>query len=100
MFSTVLGLILFLVEIGLLCWIRFNSLSRPAAITTTVLLVIIVGVFMYFVFQFYLKLVNHQFSNAERVVDHLEREIIDLQNQTIARDNNSLDHHQSSIPMV
>ena len=82
-FSTVMGLILFLIEIGLLCWIRFLYPSRNAAITTTILLIFIGIVFIFFVVQFYFKLVNHQFSNVERDVNDLEAQMAHLHDQTV-----------------
>lgn len=60
-FSTVVGIFLFMVEIGLLCWIQFED-SRYAQFSSIVMLVLIVAVFIYFVFHFYSKLVRHTYS--------------------------------------
>ena len=59
-FSTVLGILLFLVEICILCWVKFYNLSHSAAWTATGLLIPIMIVFIAFAAHFYLKLVSHK----------------------------------------
>ena len=59
-FSTVLGILLFLVEIAILCWVKFYNVSHSAAWTATGLLIPIMVVFIAFAAHFYLKLVTHK----------------------------------------
>jgi len=70
-FSTVLGILLFLVEIAILCWVKFYSFeyygeSHLAAWVATGLLVPIIFIFMAFAAYFYLKLVKHKSENNRK----------------------------------
>uniref|UniRef100_A0A0P4W5H4 Calcium release-activated calcium channel protein 1 n=1 Tax=Scylla olivacea TaxID=85551 RepID=A0A0P4W5H4_SCYOL len=74
-FSTVLGILLFLVEIGLLSWIKFLGYSQNAAIGSTVLLVPIVLLFTLFAFHFYWKLVAQKVEDADKTLQELEEQL-------------------------
>ncbi|CAL4191310.1 unnamed protein product [Meganyctiphanes norvegica] len=78
-FSTVLGILLFLVEIGLLSWVKFLDYSRPAAIGSTILLVPIVILFTLFALHFYYKLVAHKVEHADKNLKDLEQQLKALQ---------------------
>lgn len=71
-FSTVLGILLFLVEIAILCWVKFYSLSHAAAWTATGLLIPIMVIFIAFAAHFYLKLVSHKSEVYEDGIKELE----------------------------
>ncbi|XP_050729939.1 calcium release-activated calcium channel protein 1-like isoform X2 [Eriocheir sinensis] len=74
-FSTVLGILLFLVEIGLLSWVKFLGYSRNAAVGSTVLLVPIVLLFTLFAFHFYWKLVAQKVEDADKTLQELEEQL-------------------------
>ena len=59
-FSTVLGILLFLLEIAILCWVKFYNLSQTAAWVATGMLIPIIFIFIAFAAHFYLKLVAHK----------------------------------------
>ena len=59
-FSTVLGILLFLVEIAILCWVKFFTLSPKVAWVATGLLIPIMIIFIAFAAHFYLRLVSHK----------------------------------------
>ncbi len=59
-FSTVLGILLFLVEIAILCWVKFYTLPHSAAWVATGLLIPIFLVFIAFAAHFYIRLVSHK----------------------------------------
>ena len=71
-FSTVVGLMLFMVEIALLCWVKFFDVSQEAAWAATVLLVPIVCIFTLFALHFYRKLVSHKYEITESGIRELE----------------------------
>ena len=51
---------MFLVEIAILCWMKFYTISHEAAWVATGLLIPIFIIFIAFAAMFYLKLVSHK----------------------------------------
>ncbi|XP_071541259.1 protein orai-2 isoform X2 [Panulirus ornatus] len=95
-FSTVLGILLFLVEIGLLSWVKFLDYSYNAALGSTILLVPIVLLFTMFALHFYWKLVAHKVESAGKNLQDLEQQLRVLQQTNEAQQNGA----QSSIQVV
>lgn len=91
-FSTVLGIILFLVEIALLCWVKFFSYSHATAWVTTALLIPIICIFLAFAAHFYLKLVGHK----SEVHEHNIRELEMLKDQLDSDNGAAGDNHSQS----
>ncbi|KAK9876305.1 hypothetical protein WA026_012604 [Henosepilachna vigintioctopunctata] len=56
-FSTVLGLFLFLIEVAILCWVKFWDTSFSAAIAATVIVIPVLIIFVLFAIHFYHSLV-------------------------------------------
>jgi len=72
-FSTVLGILLFLVEICILCWVKFYHFeSHLAAWVATGLIIPIFFIFIAFAAHFYLKLVGHKSEVYEHNIKELE----------------------------
>lgn len=74
-FSTVLGILLFLVEIMIISWVKFYSKDghhTVAAWVATGLLIPIIFVFIAFAAHFYLKLVSHKSEVYEHNIKELE----------------------------
>lgn len=71
-FSTVFGILLFLLEIAILCWVKFYDSSQEAALAATVLLIPIVITFLAFAFHFYRKLVAHKYEQSTHGLQELE----------------------------
>lgn len=71
-FSTVLGILLFLVEIMILCWVKFYVFTKTAAWVATAILIPIMLIFMSFAAHFYLKLVTHKTEVCEEGLRELE----------------------------
>ena len=67
-----IGILLFLFEIGVLCWMKFYTISPTAAWVSTALLVPIWIIFIAFAALFYLKLVAHKSEICENVIKELE----------------------------
>ncbi|RUS83931.1 hypothetical protein EGW08_008286 [Elysia chlorotica] len=76
--STGLGIILFLSEIAILCWVKFYPVSKPSAIAATVIVVPAGILFIAFSLIFYKKLMAHKYqrhSEDLRELDDLAREL-------------------------
>jgi len=72
-FSTVIGILLFLVEIMILCWVKFSIFNHQAvAWVATGLLIPIICIFLAFAAHFYLKLVGHKSELYEHNMKELE----------------------------
>ncbi|XP_017124650.1 calcium release-activated calcium channel protein 1 isoform X2 [Drosophila elegans] len=71
-FSTLLGLILFLLEIAILCWVKFYDLSPPAAWSACVVLIPVMIIFMAFAYHFYRSLVSHKYEVTISGIRELE----------------------------
>lgn len=70
--STGLGIILFLVEIGILCWVKFFERSQNAAIASTVIVIPAGVLFVIFSLVFYRKLMAHKYELHEEGLRELE----------------------------
>ncbi|XP_076333129.1 calcium release-activated calcium channel protein 1-like [Tachypleus tridentatus] len=79
-FSTVFGLLLFMAEIAILCWVKFYSYSKNAAVAAMTLLIPVVLVFLGFAVHFYRKLVAHQYERSAHGLRELETMVTQLQN--------------------
>lgn len=79
-FSTTIGIFLFLVEIDLICWVKFwnygsksgTNIGLIASISVTLALVPIFVLFILFAVKFYRSLVTHQFEKSEREILELD----------------------------
>lgn len=87
-FSTVFGLFLFLIEIAILCWVKFwdigfdnGKTGQIAALSATVLLVPIYVIFIAFAVHFYRQLVAHKYERSARNLQELESLASQLHNE-------------------
>lgn len=79
-FSTTIGIFLFLVEIDLICWVKFwnygvhsgTNVGMIASIAVTVVLIPIFILFITFAVEFYRNLVTHQFEKTGREILELD----------------------------
>ncbi|XP_054289390.1 calcium release-activated calcium channel protein 1 isoform X2 [Macrosteles quadrilineatus] len=71
-FSTLIGLVLFLFEIALLCWVKFYDFSRVAAWSASVILIPVVIIFILFAVHFYRSLVTHKYEVTASGIRELE----------------------------
>lgn len=71
-FSTLIGLLLFLAEIAILCWVKFITIDTTAAWSGSVILVPILFVFLAFAIHFYRSLVAHKYETTLSGIRELE----------------------------
>lgn len=71
-FSTLFGLILFLAEIAILCWIKFFGVDEYASWSATIVLIPILFIFIAFAIHFYRSLVAHKYETTLSGIRELE----------------------------
>ena len=81
-FSTVLGILLFFVEVALLSWVKFTPLKngRNSAIASTCVVLPAAIAFLAFACHFYRKLADHKWARTNRNLEELEHIHSGLQN--------------------
>ncbi|XP_025158397.1 calcium release-activated calcium channel protein 1 isoform X1 [Harpegnathos saltator] len=70
--STLLGLLLFLLEIAILCWVKFYDFSQAAAWSACILLIPVLIIFLAFAIHFYRSLVAHKYEVTVSGIRELE----------------------------
>ena len=79
-FSTGFGIILFLVEITIICWMQFVTKNTAAAIASTVVVAPVVVIFLIFAAHFYRRLISHKSQRAFDDFEDLERIAHEVEN--------------------
>ena len=79
-FSTGFGIILFLLEITIICWMQFVTKNRGAAIASTVVVVPVIVLFLIFAAHFYRRLISHKSQRAFDDFEDLERIAHEVEN--------------------
>lgn len=77
-FSTVLGIILFMAEFALICWIKFWTVSPAAAWVATAILVPVAFIFLGFAMHFHRSLFEHKIQENNHglaELDHLASQL-------------------------
>lgn len=98
-FSTLLGLILFLLEIAILCWVKFYDTSQVAAWSACIVLIPVLIIFLAFAIHFYRSLVAHKYEVTVSGIRELEllKEQIE---STDTEGRNGLNLFQSGVTHV
>jgi calcium release-activated calcium channel protein 1 len=71
--STGFGLFLFLIELGIIIWIKVSGFSRPAAISALVTLCIVGCPFILFAIGFYIRVTRAKVHLHQRDLEKIER---------------------------
>ncbi|CAF0790208.1 unnamed protein product [Brachionus calyciflorus] len=81
--STVVGIFLFLVEIGLVVFIKFYPISKLAALTGALVMVPILVLFIIFTVVFYSRLADFKISLSKNIMSQLEKNSVPFQEHVI-----------------
>jgi hypothetical protein len=71
-FFCILGIFLFLVEIAIVCWVKFYVVARAAAVATTIVIVPVIILFCVFSLHFYRRLVSFKLSRHQDELNEIE----------------------------
>ncbi|XP_074641906.1 protein orai-2-like [Tubulanus polymorphus] len=72
-FSTGLGILLFLIELIILCWVKFVVRNWDSAIAATVIITPIVIIFIIFSVHFYRTLIAHKYERSTQGLKELDK---------------------------
>jgi len=86
-FSTVLGIIMFMAEFGLICWIKFWTASQAAAWVATAILIPVAFIFLGFALHFHRSLLEHKIEEHDKGLRELDELAQNLDNFSEDRDS-------------
>ncbi|VUZ49549.1 unnamed protein product [Hymenolepis diminuta] len=78
-FSTALGMLLFLIVVVLACWVKFWNISRWSAGVCFLVVGPVVIIYVLFAIFFYRTLISFKYKNASKMVDSLDRLMSELE---------------------
>jgi calcium release-activated calcium channel protein 1 len=81
--STVIGIFLFLVEIGLVCYIKFYPISQFAALAGAIVMAPILILFVVFTVTFYKRLAGFKVNLTKKVLSQVDRNLIPLKTNIV-----------------
>jgi len=100
-FSTVIGILLFLIEIMILCWVKFYRFNgHTVAWVATGLLLPIICIFLAFAAHFYLKIVSHKSEVYENNMKELELLKDQLDEKQDVDDQEDMDSRMEAVKIV
>ena len=85
--STIFGILLFMIEVTILCWIQFYCLVKEAAYIATAILVPCVFLFVWFAVTFYRNLTTHTYETRKTGIKELEelKTVLEMQDDLTMR---------------
>ncbi|KAL3857920.1 hypothetical protein ACJMK2_012545 [Sinanodonta woodiana] len=89
-FSTGLGIILFLAEIVVICWLQFIGINVNAAIASTVIVIPVLIVFLLFAAHFYRKLIAHKYERTYQGLEELQAIASEIGQQEVLNGGNQI----------
>lgn len=81
--STVLGIFLFLVEISLVCFIKFYPINAIAAMVGGIFMLPIFTVFVIFTFTFYKRIAGQKINLTKEFINQVDRNLMPLHEQIV-----------------
>uniref|UniRef100_A0A0K0EYC8 Protein orai n=1 Tax=Strongyloides venezuelensis TaxID=75913 RepID=A0A0K0EYC8_STRVS len=99
LFSTCIGLLLFLVEIGVIFFVKFDAVNYlPAAYITTAMLAPVLVLFLVFSYLIHKNRMRYSMERAHSKMDGIEKYVHDVESDPFERDilvdNSSSDFHK------
>ena len=87
-FSTGIGILLFLAQMAVLAWVRFSTKYKDggtpkASIASTAIIVPAVVLFIIFAVHFYRQLIAHKYERSTRGLEELENMATQLDHRTV-----------------
>lgn len=70
--STGIGILLFLIQMAILAWVRFDNHTHSASIVSTVIIVPALIIFVVFAVTFYRQLVAHKVERSAKGLEEIE----------------------------
>jgi hypothetical protein len=70
-----LGIFLFLLEITVVCWVKFFFITYPAAIAATVVIIPVILLFCIFSIRFYRRLVILKLNRHQNELEQIEKRL-------------------------
>lgn len=70
------GIFLFLLELIIVCWVKFYFITQPAAVASTVILVPVIILFWIFALHFYRRLTTFKLNHHQDELNQLESRFI------------------------
>eukprot|EP00116_Pleurobrachia_bachei_P010376 sb/3470638/ len=103
-FSTVLGIILFMAEFLLICWIKFWNTTQGAAWLATSIIIPVAFIFMGFALHFHRSLFEHKLEEHDKGLEELDQLANNLSNfpedRADSMDSVNLLSHRSDVHHV
>jgi hypothetical protein len=81
--STVLGIFLFLVEISLVCFIKFYPINAIAAMVGAIFMLPIFAVFVIFTFTFYKRIAGQKINLTKEFINQVDRNLMPLHSEIV-----------------
>ena len=97
-FSTGVGIFLFLCQMILLAWVRFNKVSQWAAIVASLIIVPVAVVFVAFSFIFYRRLVSFRYEQKSLELGELEKSFRQLNQSLEGEVGEDAEWRRNSLP--
>ena len=81
--STVIGIFLLLVEIALICFIKFYPISMFVSLSGAVVMTPILFIFIFFTMTFYKKVADYKLNVTKQFLEHVDRNLIPLHEEIV-----------------
>lgn len=70
--STILGILLFMIEVAIVCWIQFWNVLQAAAFVASAVVFVFLCIFAWFAWMIYRVSASHSYEHRQMSIRHLE----------------------------
>lgn len=71
--STILGILLFLLEVAVVCWVQFYNVLIAAAYVSTAVFLVFLCIFAWFAWIFYRSIATHEYESRQSDIRNLDK---------------------------